>query len=159
MSNFNRSKQSGMFPVLFAHDLLGRLDCALRHKYPDLYTGLRRGELLSLRKDELDFNFNVIQLRRTKSRRGHVIVGRTIPMESIVKDVLWSQCQKHEGEYLFINPKTDKPYTDIKKGFAKACQKAKLEDFTFHDLRHHADSPIMPTPHLELAVGGARAAL
>src|SRR6266536_3165213 len=34
---------------------------------------------LSLRKDELDFNFSVIQLRRTKSRRGHVIVGRTIP--------------------------------------------------------------------------------
>jgi integrase len=102
----------------------------------DVYTGLRRGELLSLRKDELDFNFNVIQLRRTKSRRGHVIVGRTIPMESIVKDVLWSECQKRTLEHVFINPKTDKPYTDIKKAFAKACQKAKLEDFTFHDLRH-----------------------
>ena len=120
--------------------LLAVLTDEREHLWPmvlvDIYTGLRRGELLSLRKDELDFNFNVIQLRRTKSRRGHVIVGRTIPMESIVKDVLWSQCQRHEGEYVFINPKTDKPYTDIKKGIAKACQKAKLEDFTFHYLRH-----------------------
>ncbi len=110
------------------------------HLYPmvtvDIYTGLRKGELLNLRKDELDFNFNAIQLRKTKSRRGHVIVGRTIPMESVVKQMLWSQCQQHDGEYVFINPKTDKPYTDIKKAFACACRKSELKDFTFHDLRH-----------------------
>ncbi|MFN2455268.1 MAG: tyrosine-type recombinase/integrase [Pyrinomonadaceae bacterium] len=82
----------------------------------DIYTGfLRKGELLNLRKDELDFNFSVIQLRKTKNRRVHVIVGRTIPMESIVEKMPWSQCQQHDSEIVFINPKTDKPYTDIKR--------------------------------------------
>jgi integrase len=120
--------------------LLSVLTGEREHLWPivmvDIYTGLRKGELLNLRKDELDFNFGVIQLRKTKSRRGHVIVGRTVPMESVVKKLLWAEGRQRDGEFVFINPKTGKPYTDVKKAFAKACQKAKLKDFTFHDLRH-----------------------
>jgi hypothetical protein len=33
------------------------------------------------------------------------------------------------AEFVFVNPKTDKPYTDIKKAFAKACNKAKIMKF------------------------------
>jgi integrase len=120
--------------------LLNVLTDEREHLWPlvlvDIYTGLRKGELLNLRKDELDFNFSVIQLRKTKSRRGHVIVGRTIPMDPVVRSILWNLSHETEGESVFVNTKTGKPYTDVKKGFAKACGKAKLWDFTFHDLRH-----------------------
>jgi len=120
--------------------LLAVLADEREHLWPmvlvDIYTGLRRGELLSLRKDELDFNFNVIQLRRTKSRRGHVIVGRTIPMESIVKDVLWPCAGSTKPS---MSSSTLRPTSLIltsKRGLPKHVKKAKLEDFTFHDLRH-----------------------
>jgi hypothetical protein len=33
---------------------------------------------------------------------------------------------------------------DIKNGFHAALELAKIDDFTWHDLRHHADSRIMP---------------
>lgn len=38
--------------------------------------------------------------------------------------------------YLFVNPNTGKPYTDIKKAWHTALKEAKIENFRFHDLRH-----------------------
>ena len=43
--------------------------------------------------------------------------------------------------------------------FLKCLEKAKLRRIRFHDLRHHADSRIMPIPLVELATGGPRVAL
>jgi len=44
----------------------------------------------------------------------------------------------HESwsEYVFVNSKTFKPLTDVKKAFTSALRKAGIEDFHFHDLRH-----------------------
>jgi hypothetical protein len=36
------------------------------------------------------------------------------------------------------------PVMDIKNGFHAVLELAKIDDFTWHDLRHHADWPIMP---------------
>ena len=41
---------------------------------------------------------------------------------------------KQKG-YLFVNPKTNKHYSDIRKSFTTALKKAGIEDFKFHDLR------------------------
>ena len=43
--------------------------------------------------------------------------------------------RKKDSEYIFINPKTNKPYTDVKKSFGTACKKIGLNGFHFHDLR------------------------
>jgi len=34
------------------------------------------------------------------------------------------------------NPKTGKPYTDLKKGWQSALERAGINDMRFHDLRH-----------------------
>lgn len=39
------------------------------------------------------------------------------------------------NDYLFINPKTNKPYTTILKAVKSAAEKVGIEDFIFHDLR------------------------
>src|ERR1044072_302603 len=40
------------------------------------------------------------------------------------------------SEYLFVNPDTDQPYRDLKKGFAQAGRLAGVTDLRWHDLRH-----------------------
>jgi len=42
---------------------------------------------------------------------------------------------KKADEFVFVNSKTKKPYTDIKKAFASACKKAGVRDLEWHDLR------------------------
>ncbi len=39
-------------------------------------------------------------------------------------------------EYVFINPDTAKPYTDVKKAFETACRLAGIHNLHWHDLRH-----------------------
>lgn len=94
-------------------------------------TGLRRGELLSLEKEQVDFILNVINVKRTKSGK-----GRTVPMTPRVSEELKRLCENSDSRYLFGNPDTGKAITDVKHSFTSAARAAGIEDFTFHDLRH-----------------------
>ncbi len=60
-----------------------------------------------------------------------------IPISETLKDVLFNNLQAKTGSsYVFINPKTKLPYTDIKKSFHSVMKEAKIDNFRFHDLRH-----------------------
>ncbi len=97
----------------------------------DLYTGLRKSELLNLRKDKVDFSLNVIYVTLTKSGR-----DRTVPMDEPVGTAISRAIKQSSSEYVFTNPETGKPYGDVKKAFSHACRDAGINDFRFHDLRH-----------------------
>lgn len=57
-------------------------------------------------------------------------------LDERVKPILISLCgTKKDDEFVFVNSKTKKDYTDIKKTFASACQKADVHDLEWHDLR------------------------
>ena len=60
-----------------------------------------------------------------------------MPLTSIAREELLA-LHKESGwsEYVFVNSKTFKPLTDVKKAFTYALRKAGIEDFHFHDLRH-----------------------
>lgn len=92
-----------------------------------LHTGMRRGEILSLRWNEVDFVRGLILVKRTKNDR-----DRMIPMNSIVRETLAAIRQEAstDGQVFPIN--------DVKRSFVYACVKAKIADFRFHDLRHTA---------------------
>lgn len=91
-----------------------------------LHTGMRRGEILSLRWNQIDFERSLILVQRTKTGR-----DRIIPMNSTVRETLAAIRQQAEGNQVF-------PINDVKRSFAYACVKAKIADFRFHDLRHTA---------------------
>jgi len=57
-------------------------------------------------------------------------------LDERVKPILGKLCAKKKADdYLFANPTMKKPYTDIKKAFAKACQPREMRDLGWHDLR------------------------
>ena len=98
-----------------------------------LQTGMRRGEILRLRKSDLDFHRGEILVTQTK-----IDEDRRIPMNETIRLELSAHCAGLDSEYLFMNPKTGRAITDIKKAFVSACQDAKIQGLRFHDLRHTA---------------------
>lgn len=100
-----------------------------------LHTGMRRGEILNLRKADLDFHRGEIRVTRTKTDE-----DRTVPMSGTLYELLSVHCADLRSEFVFTNPKTGKARTDIKKAFETACREAIIEEFRFHDLRHTAST-------------------
>lgn len=99
-----------------------------------LHTGMRRGEILSLRWKQVDFARVAIELLRTKSGK-----PRTVPMNAVVRNVLSVMKRGADNsEFVFVNSSTDKPLTDIKNAFKTALTEAGIVGLRFHDLRHTA---------------------
>lgn len=90
-------------------------------------TGMRKGEMLGLSWDRVDFSRGVLLLERTKSGR-----RREVPMNDVVYAALSKRPGSREGS-VFLS-------RSMRTAFDKAVEAAKLEDFRFHDLRHTAAS-------------------
>ncbi len=97
-----------------------------------LTTGLRLTNILQLKWESIDFEQNFIEIL-AQENKGHKIIR--IPLSSKFKVELEKIGIKEEG-YVFINPDTGKPYTNIRKGFTEALKRADIKNFRFHDLRH-----------------------
>ncbi|MCI5060190.1 MAG: site-specific integrase [Alphaproteobacteria bacterium] len=112
--------------------------------YPHLYlivilalsTGARRSEILNLRWPDVDLQRQQIVLQKTKNGE-----KRTIPLKGHALELvlLHHKVRRIDTDMLFPSQKGDKPY-EIKKGWEGALQKADIQDFRFHDLRHSAAS-------------------
>ena len=89
-----------------------------------LETGLRRGDLLGLTWDRVDVSRGVLRLEVTKSGK-----RREGPMRQAVYDVLAAMQGPREGRVW--------RQRRVCTAFETAVAAAKLEDFRFHDCRHH----------------------
>jgi integrase len=98
-----------------------------------LNTGMRRGELLSLKWDNLDLKHGFILLEQEDTKNGE---RREIPINETLRRTLEALPRRLDGGNVFFNPETDKPYQTLSAAFIKACEKAGIQDFRFHDLRH-----------------------
>lgn len=92
-------------------------------------TGMRRGEIFNLTWFDTDLNRNVLNVRQTKTGK-----DRVIPMNDKVRLMLESMSKTNE--FVFSSPRTNGKLVDVKKGFRKAMENAKIFDLHFHDLRH-----------------------
>jgi len=93
-------------------------------------TGMRRGEILSLKWDRVDFQREIITVVRSKNDG-----VRYIPMNKRLTKELKAVKINAAGEYVF-SKESGEPFKDIKNGFWGALKRSGIEKCRFHDLRH-----------------------
>jgi integrase len=95
-----------------------------------LLTGMRRGELLSLKWEQIRNGF--IYLTETKSGK-----GRQIPINDRLAEVFREVRRGNQlkSPHVFCDSQ-GRRFLEVKRSFTSACRRAGIEDFRFHDLRH-----------------------
>src|SRR5947208_4705457 len=95
-----------------------------------LETGMRYGEILGMTWERVDMSRGVIRLELTKSGR-----RREVPMRQAVYDALAKLPGERQGHIW--------PEQSIRTAWETAVERAKLDDWHFHDCRHHFASWFM----------------
>jgi integrase len=96
-----------------------------------LNTGLRIGEIFSLRWSQVDWEKNVLNVFAHKTQK-----TRGVPLNAEALQVLQAWKLAKKNDFVFYNLETGKPFVDLKAGFALACDKAGISGVTWHTLRH-----------------------
>ena len=117
----------------------GEEERLLRHAAPylqdmvrfGLNTGLRVGEIFSLRWSQVDLEKGILNVFALKT-------GKTgpVPINSEARLVWEAWALGRKNEFVFYNHETRKPFVDLKAGFELACRKAEISGVTWHTLRH-----------------------
>jgi len=94
-------------------------------------TGLRLGEILSLKWQEVDLESQTIKMLVQKNRR-----MLEIPLNAAAFAVVNGWYGLRKCQNVFYNPETGAPWKDLWLGLNKACRKAGLVDVTWHTFRH-----------------------
>jgi len=103
-----------------------------------LSTGMRRGEMLGLKWENVDLQNGRITLHRTKNGEKRIVplVGKAY--ELIKGSYLKLEPGDHDS--LFPSPNEPNQPICIRTAWYTAVRRAKLENFRFHDLRHSTAS-------------------
>jgi integrase len=108
-----------------------------------VHTGMRKGETLSLKWEQVDFEKSIITLTDTKNNE-----CRYVPMDETVKTTL--KAIEKKGDYVFRGLKEGRPLVWIEMSFHKALEKSGIEDFKIHDLRHTFASNLIMSGKVDL---------
>ena len=114
--------------------------------YVELATGLRRGELLGLKWEDIDLEQGSIHVRRQIARIDGKIVEaplktknsyRSVSIGRDAVEILREQREKSNSEYVFPSP-TGGPISpdSVLKMLHRVLKRAGLPEIRFHDMRH-----------------------
>jgi len=94
-----------------------------------LNTGMRKGEILSLKWKNIQDGKIVLEARNTKTKK-----QRRISINSKLQQVI-DVLKSRNGFSDFVFTYGGKELKDIDNAFSKACKKAEIADLHFHDIR------------------------
>jgi integrase len=103
------------------------------------HTGMRKGEIRSLRWDQVDLKAGLIRLKSGDTKTGE---GRIVPLNQTLTSFLKSATRYGSCPWVLPNPaaleRSDPRYmaTSITHAYTRVCRKAGVANATFHDLRH-----------------------
>ncbi len=116
-----------------------------------LGTGMRKGEIMSLRWKDINFSDEkaIIFLEKTKNSR-----PRSILITGLLLNLLQNRQANQRGDsLLFPSPHCPSRPIDIRSAWEKALDKAGIEGFVFHGLRHQAASCAATIENNPLVIG------
>ena len=128
--------------ILTPEEFKGLMEKLPRHTKAILatgfYTGMRRGEILSLTWDKVDMEKRMIRLEAEDTKDKE---PRVIPILPELYEILKATPRALHDNHVFLY--RGKPVDAIKTGLIKACKDAEItygrfvkDGFIFHDLRH-----------------------
>lgn len=104
-----------------------------------LSTGARQSELMNLRWGQVDFGRRTILLREGETKNGS---GRVLPLTGEACELLrdMSKVRDLKDDRVFPVPAEGRGFGSMRNAWDKALERAQVEDFRWHDLRHTAAS-------------------
>lgn len=97
-----------------------------------IHTGLRRGELINLHWDNIDFRTGTLTIKRSKHGE-----SRHVPLNRVAVETLITMKRERKVLAPFIfTTETGKYLHNFERTWLTAVKKAGIEGFRFHDLRH-----------------------
>ena len=97
-------------------------------------SGMRRGEILNLTWDNVDLRNGYLLV--TQSKDGD---RREVPINAAAHEVLAGIVRRLDSRHVFCDEK-GRVFKGGRNAFERACKRAGIYDFHFHDLRHTAAS-------------------
>jgi len=100
------------------------------------WTGLRKGNVLNLKRDQVNIFNRTISLDGSEMKNGEpLIIPIATPAYEVLREAV--KVPRIDSQLVFCNA-DGKPYTSmqVQRAFKEALMKAEIENFRFHDLRH-----------------------
>jgi len=123
--------------ILTPGEFKALVDASEAHLQPIIqmayHMGMRKDEIIRLTWSEVDLRKGFIRLPAERTKTDS---PRVIPLHPEVKATLEKLPRPIHTDRVFL--RYGQPFDEIKHSFQSACEKATIEDFTFHDLRHCA---------------------
>lgn len=106
-----------------------------------LNTGMRQGELFSLRWKNINFDKKLLTIEGAQAKSGKT---RHIPLNEEALDILeqWRQQCSDTNEYVFQSSSGQK-FDNADKSWRNLLKSAKIANFRWHDMRHHFASKLV----------------
>jgi len=104
-------------------------------------TGMRRGEIFKLTWQNVNLDTCQLTVTGQTAKSGKT---RYIPLNKEATGILkqW-RCQKMSNSTLVFPNKDGKPFNTLKKGWSNTLKAAEIENFRWHDMRHHFASRLV----------------
>lgn len=113
-----------------------------------LLSGCRHGEVVNLKRSELDLSGRCIRFEDTKAGPQMRPCGASAL--SLLREVLGS----HDSEWAFPSSRTESPIANVRKPLIEICNRAGLEGVTPHVFRHSFATVAYELGYSELAIAG-----
>jgi integrase len=96
-----------------------------------LFTGARRGEILAMRWDWVDFERGFIFLPNSKTGK------KPVYLSAPALEILAKLPRIEGNPFVICGEAEKKPMADLKRPWARVCKRADISSLRIHDLRHN----------------------